>query len=139
MADRAWQTYKKQMQEKRMKPCNKKKGDSSKKTDELVVQQLSAEVSGKAQKYLRVGPREFVPFKYEELTIDNIKKACEKHFAHRVGENMSCDVLAGEQGPSCKTVSQIPNSKLIHVRFVSDSKLDIISSDVIKSYTSCQY
>ncbi len=58
-----------------MKPCNKK-GDSSKKTDELVVQQLSAEVSGKAQKYLRVGPREFVPFKYEELTIDNIKKAC---------------------------------------------------------------
>ena len=119
-----------------MKPCNKKKGDCSKKTDELVVQQLSAEVSGKAQKYLRVGPREFVPFKYEELTIENIKKACEKHFAHRMGENMSCDVLAVEQGPSCKTVSQIPNSKLIHVRFVSDSELDIISSNVIKSYTA---
>jgi hypothetical protein len=33
MADRAWQTYKKQMQEKQTKPCNKKKGDCSKKTD----------------------------------------------------------------------------------------------------------
>ena len=46
------------------------------------------EVSGKAQKYARVRPWDFVP-------IDT-----------------------GEQGPLCNTVDQIPNSKLIHVTFV---------------------
>ena len=116
--DRAWQNYKEQMKQKRMKTSKQMSRNPFKKTDELVVQQLSAEVSGKAQKYLRVGPREFVPFKFDEVTIDNIKKAYEKHFAHRLGKNVCCDVLAGEQGPSCKTSNQIPSSKLIHVRFV---------------------
>lgn len=116
--DRSWQDFKEQMKEKRMKPGKLKNQDPSKKKEELVVQQLTAEVSGKAQKYLRVGPREFVPFKFEEVTIDNIKEACEKHFAHSVGKNVSCDVLAGEQGPSCKTIQQIPDQKLIHVRFI---------------------
>ena len=72
----------------------KKSGYAFNKTEELVVQQLSAEVSGKAQKYLRVGPREFVPFKFENVTIENIKKACEKRFADKVGKNVCCDVLA---------------------------------------------
>ena len=35
-------------------------------------------------------------------------------FAHK----MSCDILAGEQGPSCNTVKQIPDFRVIHVRFV---------------------
>ena len=72
----------------------KKNGYAFNKTEELVVQRLSAEVSGKAQKYLRVGPREFVPFKFENVTIENIKKACEKRFADKVGKNVCCDVLA---------------------------------------------
>ena len=121
------------MKQKRLKPCNKKKVDPANKTDELVVQQLSAEVSGKAQKYLRVGPREFVPFEFDEVTIANIKIACEKHFAHRVGKHMSCDVLAGEQGPSCKTISQIPSTKLIHIRFIPDASIDIDLSADLKS------
>jgi hypothetical protein len=53
------------MKQKRMKTSKKKSGDTFNKTEELVVQQLSAEVTGKAQKCLRVGPRdsrEFVPF-----------------------------------------------------------------------------
>jgi hypothetical protein len=66
-----------------------KREEPGNEVEELVVQQLSAEVAGKAQKYLRVGPREFVPFdKFEEVTIKNIKKACEKHFAHKVGKNV---------------------------------------------------
>ena len=32
------------------------------KKEETVVQRLSAEVAGKAQKYSRIGPREFVPY-----------------------------------------------------------------------------
>ena len=40
---------------------------------ELTVQCLSSDVSGKAQKYARIGPREFVPFTEDELTIEIIK------------------------------------------------------------------
>ena len=53
-----------------------------------------------------------MPYKYEELTIENIRKAC--HFA--VDRTMTCDVLAGEQGPSCNSIKQIPDTKVIHVR-----------------------
>ena len=31
---------------------------------------------------------------------------------------MQCDILAGDQGPSCVSVSQIPNINVIHVRFI---------------------
>lgn len=31
---------------------------------------------------------------------------------------MTCDVLAGEKGPSCTSVKQIPDTKEIHVRLV---------------------
>jgi len=82
----------------------------------LAVQRLSAEVSGKAQIYSRIGAREFVSYKYEEFTIENIRGACEKHFA--VDKSMSCDILAGEQGPSCNTTKQIPDSRVIHLHFV---------------------
>ena len=38
---------------------------------------------------------------------------------------MVCDILAGEQGPSCGTVKQIPNTKLIHVRFIDETEVEI--------------
>ena len=67
-------------------------------------------------KYSREGPRDFVPFEYEEVTIDNIKKACQKHFK----EHRNCDVLASEQGPSCSRIDQLPSLKIIHIRFTND-------------------
>ena len=67
------------------------------KRGELTVQRLSSEVSGKAQKFSRIGAREFVPFAdYEDITLPNIKLACEKHFLPTVGKSVTCDVLAGE-------------------------------------------
>ena len=42
------------------------------KGDELTAQRLASEVSGKAQKYARIGPREFVPFTEDELIIENV-------------------------------------------------------------------
>ena len=48
--------------------------------------------------------------------------ACQKHFLPRVGKNLVCDVLAGEQGPSCSMVEQIPDLKLVHVRFIKFPK-----------------
>ena len=47
---------------------------------ELLVQRLSSEVSGKAQKYTRVGPREFVQYDEEEVNIEGVKEACKKPF-----------------------------------------------------------
>ena len=88
----------------------------------MTVQRLSAHVSGKAQKYARMGPREFVPFSEKlEFNIENIKRACLKHFAPTVGNDVVCDILAGEQGPSCKCHNQIPDVKVIHVRFLPDT------------------
>jgi len=83
------------------------------------VQRLSTDVTGKAQKYSRIGPREFVQvgFDDDELTIEKIKDACLKHFAPQTGSNVVCDVLAGEQGPSCSHIKQVPDLKLIYVRF----------------------
>ena len=87
MADRrkkSWGTFKNEMKAKRRKTgdgCAKKndKGNILER-QELVVQRLSSEVSGKAQKYTRVGSREFVQYDEEELSIEGIKAACEKHF-----------------------------------------------------------
>ena len=108
------------MKEKRLKKGAKEAACSKKEFETIVVQQLSAEVSGKAQKYSRIGAREFVSFEeFGELTIQNIKDACMKHFGINDGK-MTCDVLAGEQGPSCTSVKQLPSFKVIHVRFVDE-------------------
>ena len=92
--------------------------------EEIVIQRLSPEVSGKAQKYSRIGAREFVPFEHEEVTLHHIKNACKRHFAPVVGERMVCDVLAGEQGPSCTSLEQIPDLKVVHVRFIEPNDGD---------------
>lgn len=76
---------------------------------------------GKAQKY--------VPFQdYKELSIANIKSACMKHFD--MPNWMCCDILAGEKGPSCVSVKQIPErGKVIHVRFIDSDMAKVIDID----------
>lgn len=93
---------------------------AAKRRSEIVVQRLASDVSGKAQKYSKEGPRVFVPLPQseEELTIDVIKEACEAYFSDEIGEKFECDVLATQQGPSCTTMEQLPDQRLIHVRFV---------------------
>lgn len=137
MAERDWNRFKKNVNEKRMKKkASKEKGKAIPDSDTIVIQQLSAEVSGKAQKYARVGAREFVPFhEYGEFSVQNIKSACMKHFD--VSQAMCCDVLAGEQGPSCSSVKQIPDYKVIHVRFVERSDAPEVT-DATSTSTSIQ-
>lgn len=81
----------------------------------ITVQRLSSHVEGKYQKYSRIGALTSVPLNCEP-TIENIKQACKRHF--NVPEGISCDILAGERGPSWKETSQITNLKLVHVRFI---------------------
>ena len=67
-----------------------------------------------------------MPFTEAELTIENIKRCCERHFATQVGNSLVCDILAGEQAPSCKTLEQIPDTKVIYVRFVTGNIQDCV-------------
>jgi len=92
--------------------------EESKVAEEIVVQRMSANVSGKQQKYTRIGAQEYVPFDQDELSIHNIKDACQKHFGPQIEKDLVCDVLAGECGPSCNKMAQIPNKKVFYVRFV---------------------
>lgn len=108
----------KQAQKRTAKAAKKGKGESKNAKDEIVVQRMSSEVSGKQQKYTRIGPQEYVPYEYEELTFENIVQSCQKYFEKQVEKGMVCDILTGERGPSCKNMHQIPNVKVFYVRFV---------------------
>ena len=52
-------------------------------TGELVVQGYSAEITSKVQKYARMSATQFVSYSYGELTIENIKEACIRHFTRQ--------------------------------------------------------
>ena len=69
-------------------------------------------MTGKQQKYTRIGLREFVPFEFDEITFDVID-ACHKYFAAHIDKDMGCDILAGERGPYCKRMCQIPDHKVL--------------------------
>lgn len=86
--------------------------------DYITVQRLSSNVEGRYQKYARIGALTMVPLGCEP-TISNIKEACKRFFK---AEDMECDILAGERGPSWTETSQISNWKAIHVRFIERSE-----------------
>ena len=79
MADKddKWMKFKKALKEKRTGKQGKSK-DPRRTKEEIVVQNLSVDVTGKAQKYSRIGPREFVQVRFDDddLTIEKIKGAC---------------------------------------------------------------
>ena len=122
-----WKKYEQKIKAKR-DVNTKRKAESNAKnakkpklqSDELIVQRLSSSVEGKAQKYSRIGPREFIPYKKSDITLEGIKDACLTHFQSKglVGKGTEVDVLAGERGPTCNSLHQIPDLKLIHVRII---------------------
>ena len=126
MSSQLWANYEQKIKAKR--EANKRKkataGTEEKKrrldSDHIIVQQLSSKVEGKAQKYSRIGPREFVSYKNSDVTIENLKQACQAHFSSKglMEKGTAIDILAGERGPSCNELAQIPDLKIIHVRFV---------------------
>ena len=87
--------------------------EDNKVAEEIVVQRMSGDVSGKHQQYSRIGAQEYVPFEQDELSIRNIKDACQRHFGPQIEKDLVCDVLAGERGPSCNNMAQIPNKSSI--------------------------
>ena len=123
-----WDKLEKKMSEKRRgeKKCVTPKSGHNFKIaaildkEELTVQRLSSELTGKNPKYSPIGAREFVPFCYPTFTLENIKKACIDHYQNmdQCVVHASCDVLATDRGPSCSSVEQLPNVNLMCVRFL---------------------
>ncbi len=90
------------------------------KVDDITVQRMATEPTGRLKKYEPLQTRDFVPFtEYFDLTIENIKKACERFYDMPPG---SCDVLASDRGPSCTRIDQIKGKKLFMVRFLDREK-----------------
>ena len=46
----------------------------------LCVQRMSSTATGRLKKYEPLDTRVFVPFDYEELSIENVKEACERFY-----------------------------------------------------------
>eukprot|EP00794_Sanderia_malayensis_P002205 gene2205-2510_t len=113
-----WKGFEQKVKAKRDVNKRKIKNEKPHTVNKLTVQRLSSDVSRRAQKFSHIGRLEFVPYPHGDLTMDLIKKACNEHFYSQLKKKVQCDVLVGEQGTSCQTLDQIPNVKLIHVRFV---------------------
>ena len=90
---------------------------------------MSADVSGKQQKYTRIGPQEYMPFEHKEITIANIKNACKKHFSLQIEKHVICDVLAGEYGPSYEKMAHVPNRKVFYIRFIKPKGVEVVSDE----------
>ena len=55
--------------------------------------------------------RDFVDFsEYGQISISNIKEACEKFYDQAPG---TCDVLLGDRGPSSTSLSRLPTKRSI--------------------------
>jgi len=80
-----WKNFKTVMKEKRAGKRKARSHDIVQK-EEVVIERLSTEVSSKAQKY----SREFVPFDYEEVTLESCVRGPynSRHFASTVRERM---------------------------------------------------
>ena len=102
---------------------------------EMIVQRLNSIATGKAMKYERLGVQQFVPYPYDELTLDNIKTASFNYFKPLLVEPESkiCDVLASQNGPSCSKLSHVKNFKVVYVRFVSAVGIPIPPSSAVNT------
>ncbi|XP_066930542.1 myosin heavy chain kinase A-like [Clytia hemisphaerica] len=85
---------------------------------EFVVQLLASKPTGDAMKYKKKDSKEFVNFPFNSMSIENLIDACTSHFRHQLKENEKCDILQGQNGPSCTKITQIKDFKTIFVRFV---------------------
>ena len=115
MNRRKWQKFEEDVATKRKKKDRSNTKDSL--PSDIMVQRLSPSPSGRLKKFHPLDTREFVSFPNEKFNLENIKKACEKHYEMPQG---SCDVLASDRGPSCSRLEQIENKKFYFVRFLSE-------------------
>ena len=110
-----WDDYREKTSNKRT--GNHDDGGISGSMDNITVQRLSSTVEGKYQKYSGIRALTIVPLGCEP-TLSNIKTTCKNHFNL---QEMECDLLAGERGPSFTDIGMITNWKVLHIRFIPKS------------------
>ena len=109
-----WDDFEKRVGMKRTGSDAKKTG--TKAPNDILVQWMSPTASGRLKKFEPLDTRDFIPFdEYEELTLDNIKEACEKFY--KAPED-SCDILASDRGPSCIKLEKLKGKKVFFIRFI---------------------
>ena len=82
--------------------------------NDILVQRMSSTASGRLKKFEPLDTRDFVRFgEYDDVTIKNIKEACEKYY-----QEGSCDISAYDRGPSCTKLEQIEGKKVYFIRFL---------------------
>ena len=84
----------------------------------IILQSKGCPRRWKCQKYSRIRELTIAPLS-SEPTLNNINTACTNHFNL---QEMECDLLAGERGPSYTDISMITTWKVLHIRFISWSK-----------------
>ena len=109
-----WEDFEARVGMKRSGGVERKKGANAKTvSNDILVQRMSRTASGRLKKFEPLDTRYFVPLgDYDELTIENIKEACEK-------SEGSCDILASDRGPSCTKLEQIKGKKSLFYSFSS--------------------
>ena len=88
-----WMNLKKMMDIKREINRKKEKTKIPFSADEIIVQRLSTNVSGKAQKYSRIGPREFVSYKKDNLTFEGITSAFQDYYALEMDADQMINII----------------------------------------------
>lgn len=146
-AKETWDEFEKRVGLKRIDGQQKKSGGGGqgKVPSDILVQRMSSVASGRLKKYEPLDTRDFVSFdEYDELSIDNIKEACER-FYH--APKNSCDILASDRGPSCNKLEQLKGKKVFFIRFLQPGsenedqgnnppKLDIVNDVMQKQARS---
>eukprot|EP00111_Clytia_hemisphaerica_P013962 TCONS_00041108-protein len=85
---------------------------------DLTVQVMSSATNPRNKKYEVQDVKRFVPFnEFYELTLENIKAACEAYYQMPAG---TCDVLVTNSGPSVQRTDQIKGKKSFLVRFTDE-------------------
>ena len=112
MSKRTWEKYERECAAKR-RGFGKAKTPT---TPQSILVQRMRTVPNRLKKYEPLDTRNFVDFSgYDEISISNIKEACEKFYDQAPG---TCDVLLGDRGPSCYLTEQVANKKVYFVRFL---------------------
>ena len=119
-----WEDFEARVGMKRSGAGEGKKGASAKAVpNDILVQRMSSTASGRLKKFEPLDTRDFVPFgDYDDLTMENIKEACEKYYQAPEG---SCDILASDRGPSCTKLEQIKGKKVYFIRFLPPKSTDV--------------
>ena len=112
MSKRTWEKYERECAAKRRGAGKAKTATSP---QSILVQRMST-MPNKLKKYEPLDTRDFVDFSgYGEISISNIKEACEKLYDQAPG---TWDVLLGDRGPSCYLTEQVANKRSILYAFL---------------------